>query len=334
MTMYAGGPGGDPSGLMALQPQQPTINQGLLQAPQTAWSQYPLTSGLLSSMAKNMGGTQPGSNSQLAYQMAGSPHMGPFASVPVPAAIPGSLDASGSNGSSSGSGLAAGLLGTLAKNPKAVSQIYGLLGGGAPSLASFGTGAAANGALAAAGIGTNAGIAGATAADSASIAAANSAWLASQPAAAGAASGAAGGAAAGTTAAGTGAASGGSGAAAGSLAGGAVGLGILAAPVIAGMMTRGVQTNAAYAQKLNDALFSNDPTKAGGAMDELLAAQNDPDNRVTITPAQQQRINELSGIGPNGQLDGSQGLLYQMSLANPLNKMSGGAPAQKGVARN
>jgi hypothetical protein len=95
--------------------------------------------------------------SQLAYQMAGSPHQGgALPSVAAPTAIPGSLSASGSSGGGTGAAILTGLLGAVAKNPGLVKSAYngisGLLGGapapsvlagGSPALSTVGTGAVA-----------------------------------------------------------------------------------------------------------------------------------------------------------------------------------------------
>jgi hypothetical protein len=155
--MFAGGPGGDPyMGLLGMSDPRVTVSPGLMNPQPQPMGQW----------------------SQLAYQMAGSPQAPPYASVPVPTATPGSI--SSGSGSGGGSGILGGLLGTIARNPKAISQAYnwisGLLGG-APTEAS----AAAAGAPALAGLGAD--TAAATGATSADIAASNSAWLASQPAA-------------------------------------------------------------------------------------------------------------------------------------------------------
>jgi hypothetical protein len=91
-------------------------------------------------------------------------------------------------------------------------------------------------------------------------------------------------------------------AATGSLAGGAIGLGILAAPAIAGMMTPAVSLDRAYWQKLGDNLNSNDANTAAGALYELLA--NAPNGQVP--PEMQARVAALQG-----------GLLNQMYAADP-----------------
>jgi hypothetical protein len=94
-------------------------------------------------MSQGLPASTMGPWSQLAYQMAGSPHQGGLlAAVPPPTAIPGSLPGSSSSGSSGGigTGILTGLLGSIAKNPGLVKSAYngisGLLGGGPGTTAS------------------------------------------------------------------------------------------------------------------------------------------------------------------------------------------------------
>lgn len=118
--------------------------------------QYPLTSGLLSSLGSGSLGSAPAgipNYSAMALQMAGNPQAGPLASVPVPSGqgIPGASVGSSGGG---GSNALAGLLTAAAQNPglvkNAVNGISGLLGGGAPTAAQLASDAIpANAALAA-----------------------------------------------------------------------------------------------------------------------------------------------------------------------------------------
>lgn len=124
--MYAGGPGGDPSGLGGLISGLPmsgasnSIQTGLFAPPQ---------GGSLSQLASEMAGGnaayQLGPWARLAYQMAGSPMQGPYPTVPVPAGS----GSSGSVGTAAGLG---GLFGAIAQNPALATNlgkaISGLLG--------------------------------------------------------------------------------------------------------------------------------------------------------------------------------------------------------------
>lgn len=290
--MYAGGPGGlnwGGEGLMG-NAFQPTA--GLMQMPQ--FQQPQMTQGPWS---------------QLAYQMAGRPNQGPYANVAVPASPP---DASGTSGGSALGGTALGLLGSLANNPSALknignlgssalSKLGGLFGSAGPSTALASS--MAGDAAASLGSGASAGMAG-TAAD---VAGSNSAWLAGQPAAGllGSAAPAAGSvasimaggspalatigtgavdAAAASSAAdaaaalGGGSAAGSSGSAAGSAAmgagaGAALAGGIFMAPIIAGMSTPAVRTNAAYNASLLKGLNNPDHNSQDyiGSMQEVVS---------------------------------------------------------------
>ena len=123
--------------------------------------------GALSQQAK---GYQPGALSQLAYQMAGNPQMGPFADRGSPPAVPGALGA-GATGPSTGiGGDVTSALSAIAKNPKLVSSISNLLGGG---LGAYGSGAAADAAV----TGALGSVAAQTAPLAASVEAANTAAL-------------------------------------------------------------------------------------------------------------------------------------------------------------
>lgn len=125
--MYAGGAGGLIGN--TIQPQT-----GLM-----GYAQPQLQS-LQQNANQNASAPQGGYWSQLAYQMAGRPQQGPYASVATPPAPPGSTSSSSSGGSSAaGYGAAAlGLLGALSQSPKgggtsplgsAVSSLGSKLGG-------------------------------------------------------------------------------------------------------------------------------------------------------------------------------------------------------------
>lgn len=148
-----------------------TTNQGMFPDGRPTFSQPPV--GLL----QNPATAQMGPWSQLAYQMAGSPHQGGlWAPVAPPTALPGTGYGSASSGGLSGIG--GGLLGTIAKNPGLVKNGYnaisGLLGLNTPNIA--GAAAGANQAATQLGAGAAAGQAG-VASD---VAGQNAAWLASQ----------------------------------------------------------------------------------------------------------------------------------------------------------
>jgi hypothetical protein len=187
-----------------------------------------------------------------------------------------------------------------------VGQIGSLLGAG--STAGIGAGATTAANAAAGDIGAS--VAPTVASDSAGIAAGNDAWLGSQAAAQGlggaaggavlggdAAAAAAGGTSAGLVpvgsglidagadtaaasaanalggsgAAGAAAGGGGGGAAAGSLAGGAIGLGILAAPLIAGLMTQGVKVDQQWYTNIQNNLNSSNPATRIQAVGQAIA---------------------------------------------------------------
>src|SRR5579859_333632 len=81
---------------------------------------YPLSSGLMGAIAPNQGTDW----SQVALQMAGNPHAGPFAPVSVPGPAQGAPGASIPSGG--GGGLGQGLLGAMlgaVKNPSVVSNV-------------------------------------------------------------------------------------------------------------------------------------------------------------------------------------------------------------------
>jgi len=120
--MFAGGPGGDPTRTMG----------GLLN---TA-ANYPLTNGLVGSMSQ-VGAMPAGvpNYSQIAYQSAGSPHVGPYAQTAGPSGV-GVPGVPGSGSSAAGAGIG-GLLGTIVQNPNLVKTIgtdlKGLLGPSSPT---------------------------------------------------------------------------------------------------------------------------------------------------------------------------------------------------------
>ena len=95
---------------------------------------YPMTSGILSALgAGNTGSAPQGvpNYSQIALQMAGNPHAGPYSAVPVPSgpSIPGAGGGGGGGGGSSGIGSTIGsLLGSLALDPSLIKSIGGLVG--------------------------------------------------------------------------------------------------------------------------------------------------------------------------------------------------------------
>lgn len=139
------------NGLLGYAQQMQQLQQKMPQAPMQQMQP-------MQQMPQSLPSQTMGPWSQLAYQMAGSPHQGGLLpSVAPPSAIPGSLPGSASGGSSGGIGtsILTGLLGAVAKNPSLVSSAYhgitGLLGGSAPSvlaggspaLSSIGTGAVA-----------------------------------------------------------------------------------------------------------------------------------------------------------------------------------------------
>lgn len=96
---------------------------------------YPLTSGLMSGLS------QPTDWSQVALQMAGNPHAGPYASVPVPAGTP-NPGASPQSGAQS----AAGLLTALASNPSLLKNVTsGISNAGDAVKGLLGTGGSATG---------------------------------------------------------------------------------------------------------------------------------------------------------------------------------------------
>lgn len=122
---------------------------------------YPLTSGLLGAIgshggigpwAQNAAGTNPAvaaqqaqmsqppqDYSQLAMQLAGNPHAGPYSTAGnlVQPGAPANPAAGSTSGGSTASQIAGGLLGALAKNPSLIkdgaSAVKGLLGDSSPS---------------------------------------------------------------------------------------------------------------------------------------------------------------------------------------------------------
>ena len=160
---------------------------------------FPMTSGLLGSLSQQ----QPTDWTQVALQLAGNPHAGPYANAQgLPSSSGSPLPSAGStSGGSPGAQIAGGLLGTLEKNPSlvknGVNAIEGLLGGG---LGAYGSGAAADAAV----TGALGSVGAQTAGEAAAIQAANDAALGGSAAAG---SGAAGGAAAGSGAGASGAGS-------------------------------------------------------------------------------------------------------------------------------
>lgn len=107
--------------------------------PQAGLMGQPQLQGLQQNANQNASAPQGGYWSQLAYQMAGRPQQGPYASVATPPAPPGSTSSSSGGSSAAGYGAAAlGLLGALAQSPKgggtsplgsAVSTLGSKLGG-------------------------------------------------------------------------------------------------------------------------------------------------------------------------------------------------------------
>ena len=97
---------------------------------------YPMTQGLIGAMSAPQSGSP--NWTQVALQLAGNPHAGPYAASD--GALPGGFSAPsgasgvpGASGGSSGGSQAIGLLGALAKNPSllkdGVSGIESLFGG-------------------------------------------------------------------------------------------------------------------------------------------------------------------------------------------------------------
>lgn len=90
---------------------------------------YPLTSGLMGAMQPpQSGGTALGNQggtdwTQVALQMAGNPHAGPYAPVSVPNAAMGAPGAPGSGGGGSFGSTLGGLLTAAAQNPNIVKQL-------------------------------------------------------------------------------------------------------------------------------------------------------------------------------------------------------------------
>lgn len=93
--------------------------------------QFPVTSGLLSSLYQTPQSYSGPDYSQIALQMAGNPHAGPYAEVPIPSGIAvtgaGNAGSTGSSGGSTGSQILGGLLGML-NNPLVSSGLKSLLG--------------------------------------------------------------------------------------------------------------------------------------------------------------------------------------------------------------
>ncbi len=107
--MMAGGPGGDPHPLLNTAPSY----------------QFPISSGLMSSLAPQ--GVP--DYTQMALQMAGNPHAGPYAQTAGPSGVgvPGAPGAS--SGTSSIGATAGGLLSALAQNPSLLKSGVGLIKG-------------------------------------------------------------------------------------------------------------------------------------------------------------------------------------------------------------
>ncbi len=107
--MMAGGPGGDPHPLLNSAPSY----------------QFPISSGLMSSLAPQ--GVP--DYTQMALQMAGNPHAGPYAQTAPPSGVgvPGSPGVT--SGTSSIGAAAGGLLSALAQNPSLLKSGVGLIKG-------------------------------------------------------------------------------------------------------------------------------------------------------------------------------------------------------------
>jgi hypothetical protein len=110
---------------------------------------YPITTGLLGALGQQL---QPGTTdfTAQALQLAGNPHAGPYAPVPIPSGpgIPGAPPGISNSGSSAGS-TALGIMGALARNPSLVKNIgssaANLFGaGGGPATSAGAANAAAN----------------------------------------------------------------------------------------------------------------------------------------------------------------------------------------------
>lgn len=281
---------------------QPQVSGGLL----GGFSPYPQASVNAAPQAASMTAGM-GPWSLMAYQMAGSPKQGGAYAPVTPPPTPVNTNAAGSSGGSSVGSIATGLLGSVLKNPSLIKSAYngitGLLGGGSAIPASV----AAEGASAA-------GAANAAAGAYAAGGLSNLSVLPSVTSAidAGAAGGAAGGAA-------TGAANAGAGAAAGSLGGALAGGAILAAPLIAGLLTKPVQVNQAYYTKAMGNLTSSDPSVRIPAISEALA--------------QKDILQHVQQDNP----DLYQQLVSGQAMRDALNayssKQLGGAATQKGAAR-
>lgn len=120
---------------MQTQPFNPLMSTGYAPGQYTQAAQG-LASGLLGPMNQN---------TQQAYQLAGSPSMGPFASLTPPPLKPGSTGGSITNNTTGGGALGlGGLLSDASTASKLYSAVSGLLG---PSLAQYGSGAIGNAAL-------------------------------------------------------------------------------------------------------------------------------------------------------------------------------------------
>ena len=118
---------------MALYQPQPMMQAGGGLLNVAANHTMPMTSGLLSSLSNQVGQMPAGTTnySQIAYNSAGSPHVGPYAQVAPPSGVGVPGTGAASSGSSIGS-TAGGLLMSMAQNPSlvknAVGAIKGLLG--------------------------------------------------------------------------------------------------------------------------------------------------------------------------------------------------------------
>src|SRR5579863_4489069 len=117
------------NGLLSGGIPQPFYGGGLLTQPQSAPPMGLMATATqgMPSVAGLQGLMNPATNwSQIAYQMAGSPHQGGlWPSVSVPAGTAGATGTGGFANSAAG-GITLGLLGVLAKNPSLLQQIPGL----------------------------------------------------------------------------------------------------------------------------------------------------------------------------------------------------------------
>lgn len=251
--------------------------------------------------------------SRLAYQLAGSPSLGPFADRGSPPAVPNISAGASGPGTGGGAGSTAlGILGSLAKNPSLVKGAVGLLGGG---LGAYGSGAAADAAV----TGALGSVGAQTAGDAAAIAAANDAALggAAGAGAAGTGSVGAGAGATATGSAGAGAGAAGTGAlsAAGALAGVALPLALAAlVPYNAGLSigdVNSMEQAVAQATKANGGPLSAeyamnpDGTVNQGhsqVLDDLYTLIGDNPDEFTKAGGQDRVVNYLTQLGYGGLL--------------------------------